>query len=295
MFESIKAKVFIEKALARPNIDNAYKMVDKEDSWYETIKKVHDSVKEISKNNSTILEIKSFDNLTLKAKYYYQEDINAPTVICVHGFTSHAEREWAFPGLFYLSLGFNVLIPYQRAHGLSEGDFITLGALEYKDMINWIKKINEFAPDSKILIHGLSMGGGIALDLINKELKNVKGIIADAPSMSIDSFFINVCKNVFKENGEKVAKLAIKRFNKMFNTDVAKFDRMKNVENSKYPLLLSAGSNEEYDDLFTYLKSISPCEVDIIILKDCNHGNGMYKKTKAYQSAIKKFIKRNFK
>ena len=293
MFERLKANILFKKLLERPDINKAYAMVNETDSWYNTIKTVHESLDKIKRLPHEVIEIASHDNLKLKA-IYYPNNSNI-TVICVHGYTSHAEREWAFPGLFYLSLGFNVLIPYQRAHGLSEGDFITLGALEYKDMINWIKKINEFAPDSKILIHGLSMGGGIALDLINKELKNVKGIIADAPSMSIDSFFINVCKNVFKENGEKVAKLAIKRFNKMFNTDVAKFDRMKNVENSKYPLLLSAGSNEEYDDLFTYLKSISPCEVDIIILKDCNHGNGMYKKTKAYQSAIKKFIKRNFK
>lgn len=295
MFESIKAKVFIDKALCRPNIDNAYKMVEKEDPWYETIKTVHESLATITKNNSTIIEIKSFDGLSLKAKYYFQEDINAPTVIFIHGFASHAEREWAFPGLFYLSLGFNVLIPYQRAHGLSEGGYITLGALEYKDMIDWIKKVNSMASDSKILIHGLSMGGGIALDLINKELKNVRGIISDAPSLSIESFFMNVCKDVFHEKGEKVAKLAIKKFNKMFNTDVANFDRLKNIPYSKYPLLLCAGSNEGYEDLFTYIKSLSKKDVDIVILKGCNHGNGMYKQTKAYQSAIKKFIKRNFK
>ena len=290
MFESIKAKVFIEKALARPNIDNAYKMVDKEDSWYETIKKVHDSVKEISKNNSTILEIKSFDNLTLKAKYYFQEDINAPTVICVHGFTSHAEREWAFPGLFYLSLGFNVLIPYQRAHGLSEGDFITLGALEYKDMINWIKKINEFAPDSKILIHGLSMGGGIALILSNKEMDNVKGIIADAPSTGFNDFIGNISNYVFKSQGEKVKNKVIEKFIKKFNEDPTPHNIFTCVENSRYPLLLSAGSNEGLDKLFERLEELNPNSTDTIILPGCNHGNGMYKQTKMYQDKIKKFI-----
>ena len=68
--------------------------------------------------------------------------------------------------------------------------------------------------NSKIILHGLSMGGGIALDLINKEYNNVVGIISDAPSLSIEGFFNNVCKEVFLDKGEKVAKCAIKRFNK---------------------------------------------------------------------------------
>lgn len=295
MFESIKAQVFIEKALSRPNIDNAYKKVDIDDPWYNTINKVHESLEEIKKINNTLIEIKSFDNLTLRARYYPSDKLDAPTLIFIHGFTSHAERESAFPGLFYLSLGFNVLIPYQRAHGLSEGNFITLGALESKDMELWINKVNEITPNSKIILHGLSMGGGIALDLINKEYKNVVGIIADAPSLSIEGFINNVCKEVFKDKGDKVAKCAIKRFNKLFNVDINNFNRIENMKSSKYPLLLSAGSLEKYDEVYEYMKSLSKASVDIIILKGCNHGNGMYKQTKVYQTAINKFIKKVLK
>lgn len=295
MFESIKAQVFIEKALGRPNIDNAYKKVEIDDPWYNTINKVHESLEEIKKNNNTLIEIKSFDNLTLRARYYPSENNGAPTLIFIHGFTSHAERESAFPGLFYLSLGFNILIPYQRAHGLSEGNFITLGALESKDMELWINKVNEITPNSKIILHGLSMGGGIALDLINKEYNNVVGIIVDAPSLSIEGFFNNVCKEVFKDKGDKVAKCAIKRFNKLFNVDINNFNRIENMKVAKYPLLLSAGSLEKYDEVFEYMKSLSKTSVDIIILKGCNHGNGMYKQTKVYQTAINKFIKKVLK
>ena len=67
------------------------------------------------------------------------------------------------------------------------------------------------------------------------------------------------------------------------------------MKSSKYPLLLSAGSLEKYDEVYEYMKSLSSKSVDIIILKGCNHGNGMYKQTKAYQTAIKKFIKKVLK
>ena len=288
MFEKLKANILFDKLLKRPDINKAYAMVPETDSWYDTISTVHKSLKEIHKKPHEIIEIISKDNKRLTAIYYPNN--SKKTVICVHGYTSHAEREWAFPGLFYLSLGYNVLIPYQRAHGLSEGKYISFGALEHIDVIDWANKINQINPNGKILIHGLSMGGGIVLDLSNKEIDNVKCLIADAPSVSIESFFKNVSKEVFKKHYDKIANYAIKRFNKEFKYDVKDFESVYIVSNSKYPILLSAGSNEYLEELFKTIKKVNPMPTDIIILPGCNHGNGMYKQTKLYQDKIKEFI-----
>lgn len=290
MFEKLKGNIMFTKLLQRPDIDKAYAMVEPTDSWYKTITTVHNSLKEIQKSTHEIIEITSDDNLKLKGVYYPSDKGNNVTVICVHGYTSHAEREWAFPGLFYLSLGYNVLIPYQRAHGLSEGKFISLGALEHKDMLNWVKKVNELNPDDSIIIHGLSMGGGIALDLADKDMKNVKGIIADAPSVSIKKMFENIAKEVFKKGSEKIASHAIERFEKEFGVDVNDFEGVDIVSNSKYPILLSAGSKENLEELFTSIKNVNPKDTEIIILPGCDHGNGMYKQTELYQNVITNFV-----
>lgn len=290
MFEKLKGNIMFTKLLQRPDIGKAYAMVEPTDSWYKTITTVHNSLKEIQKSTHEIIEITSDDNLKLKGVYYPSDKGNNVTVICVHGYTSHAEREWAFPGLFYLSLGYNVLIPYQRAHGLSEGKFISLGALEHKDMLNWVKKVNELNPDDSIIIHGLSMGGGIALDLADKDMKNVKGIIADAPSVSIKKMFENIAKEVFKKGSEKIASHAIERFEKEFGVDVNDFEGVDIVSNSKYPILLSAGSKENLEELFTSIKNVNPKDTEIIILPGCDHGNGMYKQTQLYQNVITNFV-----
>jgi esterase/lipase len=292
MFERIKANILFDKLLQRPDISKAYAMVKETDSWYDTISTVHKSLEKILECRHETLEIVSNDNLKLKGIYYLNNHSDT-TVICVHGYTSHAEREWAFPGLFYLSLGYNVLIPYQRAHGISEGKYISFGALEHLDMINWVNKINEINPNGKIIIHGLSMGGGIVLDLSDKEMKNVKCLIADAPSVSIERFFKNVSKEVFKTNSDKIASYAIKRFKKEFKCDVKDFESVNIVANSKYSILLSAGSNEHLDELFEIIKKTNPKDTDIIILPGCNHGNGMYKQTEMYQNKIKEFINKN--
>lgn len=47
MFEKMKANIVFHVLMKRHNIDNAYKMVGPEDSWYDTITKVHNSLAEI--------------------------------------------------------------------------------------------------------------------------------------------------------------------------------------------------------------------------------------------------------
>ena len=232
----------------------------------------------------------SFDGLKLAGVYY--PNGCRKTMIWVHGYTSHAERESAFPGLFYRSLGFNVLIPYLRAHGPSEGKYIAFGSLEYLDMQRWVDKINEMVPDGQILIHGLSMGGGIALDLASVPMKNVKCLVIDAPSESIDGFLRGVASYNFKTNAQRAYRHISKRFVKEFAADPLAFDRVQTIQNSYYPILLSAGENENCAGLFELLGKANPNPTHTVILPGCNHGNGMYKQTQMYQNAICEFVER---
>ena len=128
MFEKLKANIIFEALLKRHDINKAYKMVGPEDSWYDTITTVHNSLAEIQKLPHEDWEITSHDGLSLKAVFY--PGSTDKTMIWIHGYTSHAERESAFPGLFYHSMGYNVLVPYLRAHGPSQGKYISFGPME---------------------------------------------------------------------------------------------------------------------------------------------------------------------
>ena len=281
MFEKIKARVIFDKVLKRHDIMEAYKMVGPEDSWYKTISTVHQSLSEIQKLPHENWEITSHDGLSLKAVFY--PGTTNKTVIWVHGYTSHAERESAFPGLFYHCLGYNVLVPYLRAHGPSEGKYISFGPLECMDILGWIKQINERIPGS-IMIHGLSMGGGIALDLATKELENVKCILADAPSHSIPVFF-----GYLANGNSKLLKCLYQRFQDKFSADAREYDRCENIKSCKYPLMVTAGSEEHMEEVLSALQKHNPQPTTVRILPGCNHGNGMYKQTEMYQTAILEF------
>ena len=289
MFEKIKSRVLFEALLKRHDINEAYKMVGPEDSWYDTITKVHNSLAQIQKLPHEDWEITSHDGLSLKAVFY--PGTTDKTMIWIHGYTSHAERESAFPGLFYHSLGYNVLVPYLRAHGPSEGKYISFGPMECMDIQKWIDRVNERISGS-ILIHGLSMGGGIALDLATVELKNVKCILADAPSYSIPEFFEGVARYNSKRNPEKLSACLFERYRRVFSVDAANYDRRETIRNGKYPLLLTAGSLEEQDEVLSIIEAHNPNPTTVLILPGCNHGNGMYKQTEMYQNAIREFLEK---
>ena len=89
MFEKLKADILFHRLLRRPDITRAYKMVGPEDSWYDTITKVHNSLAEIQKLPHENLQITSHDGLALKAIFYPG--------------TSNKTMIWVIVLLFYLS------------------------------------------------------------------------------------------------------------------------------------------------------------------------------------------------
>ena len=291
MFERIKANIIFESLLRRPDINRAYKMVGPEDSWYDTITTVHNSLAKIQKLPHENWQITSHDGLKLQGIFY--PGSSKKTMIWIHGYTSHAERESAFPGLFYHRLGFNVLIPYLRAHGPSEGKYISFGALEQQDMLRWVEKVNERMPDGEILLHGLSMGGGIALDLATVVMKNVKCLVVDAPSYSIEAFLSGVSGHACRKNPKIAFMHMCERFKKEFAADPLAYNRLENIQKGRYPLLLTAGSMEELDQILQIIQEKNPQKSTILILPGCNHGNGMYKQTEMYQNAIRSFVEEN--
>ena len=293
MFEYFKANKMFEQMLKRPDIEKAYAMVGPEDSWYDTITTVHNSLATVREFPHEQWQLVSHDGLKLQALYYPAE--SSKTMIWVHGYTSHAERESAFPALFYRSLGFNVLIPYLRAHGPSEGKYISFGVLESMDIMGWVERVNEVHPDGDIIIHGLSMGGGTVLDLCDQTMKNVRGLVVDAPSINVCYFLENVTCGFYPKDKhrDKICRHALNRFRREFGKNAEDYNGFEIIKNCKYPMLLSAGSFEEMDEMLETLAHNNPMESTVLILDGCNHGNGMYKQTQVYQDTIRQFISAN--
>lgn len=290
MLENKAINVFNE-FFGRSSIEGAYARVDESDSWFNTINTVYDSLAKIKSFQHEQKQITAKDGTKLVAFYYPLEN-STKTAIFVHGYKSHAERESAFPALFYRSLGYNVLVPYSRAHGLSEGDFITFGAKEVDDLCLWANEINSLHPNGELVLHGFSMGGAISLFCSDKGIKNLKLIVSDAPCISTIGVINEVANAVDVQNSKQLSEQLERLFKERFKVDALSLQAEKMVCKSSCPLLLTAGSQEGLEDDLKIVANACNMPTKTVILDGCMHGNGMYLQTQVYQNAIKEMIKK---
>lgn len=131
------------------------------------------------------------DGTSLHALYVYAPDENAKesnnTAILIHGYTDNAIRMLMI-GQIYNRMGYNILLPDLRAHGLSEGEYTQMGWKDRKDIVEWIDVSKGLFGDSThIALHGISMGAACAMMTAgDEELQdNVKCIVDDCGYTSV--------------------------------------------------------------------------------------------------------------
>lgn len=98
----------------------------------------------------------------------------------------------------YAKNGYNILVIDVRAHGLSDGKYVTAGIKESDDLVLWIKLINEKYGIDNFAMHGICIGAATALMAYSK-LKNegsnlVKRIITDGVFINYYEIFKNNMK-----------------------------------------------------------------------------------------------------
>jgi predicted alpha/beta-fold hydrolase len=109
---------------------------------------VYQDEKDFLKLDKENLSLKN-DGLNLKAWYVPAENKTDKTVIVVHGFNGSKEKMTAY-GMLFHKLGYNVLMPDNRAHGASDGTLIGYGVTDKRDLIKWTNQLIKTNPKSEI-------------------------------------------------------------------------------------------------------------------------------------------------
>lgn len=124
--------------------------------------------------------IRSCDGLTLSARLYDVEGA-VGTILLFHGYRSFGECDFGCILPYYRDTRrLRLLLVDQRAHGDSEGKYITFGTLERRDAADWARYIEGRFGPHPILLDGISMGGATVLLAAAEPLpESVIGILAD--------------------------------------------------------------------------------------------------------------------
>ena len=126
------------------------------------------------------LRVVSYDNKLLYGRFVPAENAKA-TIIQFHGYRSHFAVDFSASLRFYNEHGYNLLLVDQRAHGNSEGRWITFGVKERLDVLSWVTyTAMMLGEDHPIFLGGLSMGATTVCMAADMEFPgNVRGIVAD--------------------------------------------------------------------------------------------------------------------
>ena len=153
--------------------------------------------KEIRSMPHENMSIKSFDGLTLTAKYFEYEK-GVPIELLFHGYKGNAERDLCGAIERCFRLGRNVMIINQRASGDSEGSVISFGINERRDCHSWVQyAIERFGDDVKLIIGGVSMGAATVMMAAGDPLpKNVIGVLADCGYSSAEEIIKKVVRDM---------------------------------------------------------------------------------------------------
>ena len=258
---------------------------------------IRENVEFVDSLSCDSVQITADDGTLLSAQYCHEAD-DAPTAIIMHGYRATAMRDTM--GLIVLckKLGFNLLMPDQRAHGRSGGRSITMGTRERYDARAWAywASVRSYGKSS-IFLMGVSMGAATVLLASGLDLPdNVRGIIADCGYSSIR----DICRTCLPKYlphvpvgpGYAVGKAGAELF-AHFDPDT--IDCRKAVAHSNVPILFIHGSADDFVPCSMSRENYAACtsEKELLIIPGATHAMCYYYDTPAYTKAVTDFLKKH--
>ena len=237
------------------------------------------------------MEIKSFDGLTLRAKYYECKP-GAPIELLFHGYKGNAERDLCGGVERCFRLERNVMIINQRASGDSEGRIISFGINERRDCHSWVNyAIERFGADVKLIIGGVSMGAATVMMAAGDPLpENVICVLADCGYSSAEE----IIKKVVKEMRLPVKllypfiKLGASLYGKFDLEETSPIEAMKKC---KLPVVFVHGDADDFVPYEMSVRLYNECISDkkeLITISGAGHGLAFPADQDGYVDRLKK-------
>jgi len=120
------------------------------------------------------------DDVKLQAVMASAEGSSRKTAIIAHGYSANPIFMMHIARMFRDSLGYNVVLPSLRRHGMSGGTAVQMGWKDRLDLIDWSSIAHERFSDTLQVFHGISMGAVSVMSASCEDTPDyVRGFISD--------------------------------------------------------------------------------------------------------------------
>lgn len=235
--------------------------------------------------------IKSFDELNLWANIYEQD--SDKWVILVHGYQSLHDNVEDL-AVEYFNMGYNIITPDLRAHGNSDGDYITMGLFDGPDIVSWSNYIVSLNKNAKIVLHGESMGGASVLIASGDPNlpENVVAVIEDSGYTNGYQMMVEQLEYRFGLPEFPVMPLANMMAKIRAGFSISDADPLSALENATVPILFMHGAKDIFvlPYMHTILYDAYQGPKDMLIFPDADHTAGNKLNPEIYYPKVFDFL-----
>lgn len=239
--------------------------------------------------------IKSFDGLDLYGKYF--DNNSDKIIIFIHGVHATAFTNFAVHVREALKRGYNVLLVDQRAHGKSEGKYITYGKKEHRDVLSWVDYVENNKEIKDIYLYGISMGA-TSVCLASEKIDNpkVKAIVIDSAYTTLEELMSFLMKTYHAPEKMFMGPL---RYLAKHKADVCfdDFDSRKALANNKIPALFVQGTTDNVVSKDFLVDNYNACASlkEELLIENASHTLAMAAGGEEAFNKLFKFLKENTK
>lgn len=238
------------------------------------------------------VQIESHDGLKLSG--HFLNIGSRKTIILFHGYRSRAFRDFSCVGDYYKGLGFNLLFVDQRAHGGSEGQFITFGVKERLDCVRWAEYVDRRI-GGEIILDGLSMGATTVLMAAGEKLpESVKGIIADCGFTSPKEIMLKVMEEDLRIRCRPLFRLVALMVKLRARFDVGEYSTIEAMKKNCLPILFIHGTDDKFVPCEMTKTAYEACtsEKSLVLIEGAGHGTSYLKEPETCKAALNDFLEK---
>ncbi|MGM9619707.1 MAG: alpha/beta hydrolase [Oscillospiraceae bacterium] len=240
------------------------------------------------------VEILSHDGLRLRG-YYLAHPEAKGTILLFHGFRSDGYTDFSCAYESYYAMGYSLLTVFQRAHGESEGRYITFGIKERFDCQRWAEYAYErFGPDHPLLLGGMSMGAATVLMATGLPLPpTVKGVVADCGFTSPWEVHLYLLRHKRVPAAKLLLSLADLLARAVAGFSFREYSTLTAMETNRLPILFLHGEADTFVPARFTQECYDACrsEKELLLVPGATHGVSYLVDKPRCQAALERFLR----
>lgn len=246
-------------------------------------------------HNSTEFEevtLETPDKLKIYGELYLAKEESNKYLIAIHGYKMDRTAMYGYAA-HYWDKGYNVLCIDQRSHGKSEGNYIGMGWLERKDILQWIKYLVERDDNAQIVLHGVSMGAATVMMTAGEKLpKQVKACVEDCGFSTVWDIMASELYARFHLPEIPLVYVASYLSKIKAGYDFKEASSIEQLKKAKVPMLFIHGTKDGFVPFHMLQKvyDAHPGEKDMYVVENVDHTDAVNRDVDKYYDKVFSFL-----